>query len=55
VDKGWLIFIELFVVLGFALGWGVLELVALRMDRRKREQAGSEKAKSENAGAEPPE
>jgi hypothetical protein len=28
--------IELFVVLAFAAGWGVLELVALRMDRRRK-------------------
>jgi hypothetical protein len=27
--------IELFVVLMFAVGWGVLELVILRMDRRR--------------------
>jgi hypothetical protein len=31
--------IELFVVLMFAVGWGVLELVILRMDRRRREEA----------------
>jgi hypothetical protein len=29
--------IELFVVLMFAAGWGVLELVILRMERRRRE------------------
>jgi hypothetical protein len=28
--------IELFVVLMFATGWGVLELVVLRMDRRRK-------------------
>lgn len=27
--------IELFVVLMFAVGWGILELVTLRMDRRR--------------------
>lgn len=27
--------IELFVVLLFALGWGVIELVALRLDRER--------------------
>jgi len=40
--------IELFVVLLFALGWGVLELVALRLDRRKeeRERRASEDGES---------
>lgn len=31
----WLGLIELFVVLLFVLGWGVLELVCKRMDRRR--------------------
>jgi len=30
--------IELLVVLMFAVGWGILELVTLRMDRRRRAQ-----------------
>ena len=34
--KPWLGLIELFVVLSFAAGWGILEFVALRMDRRKK-------------------
>ncbi len=29
--------IELFVVLGFALAWGVVELVGLRLDKKKAE------------------
>lgn len=33
----WLGLIELFVVLLFALGWAIVELVALRMDRRRRQ------------------
>ncbi len=37
----WAGLIELFVVLLFVVGWGVLELVALRIDRRK---AASEKS-----------
>lgn len=31
----WLGFLELLIVFGFALGWGVLELVALRLDRKR--------------------
>jgi hypothetical protein len=39
MDSGLLAFMEVFIILGFALGWGVLELVGLRMDRRRRELA----------------
>jgi hypothetical protein len=35
VHFSWLGFIEMFVVLAFALGWGVLELVALRLDKQR--------------------
>jgi hypothetical protein len=31
----WLGLIELLVVLLFALGWGILELVGLRLDRER--------------------
>ncbi len=34
----WLAFTEMFVVLGFGLGWAVLELVGLRLDRKRRER-----------------
>jgi hypothetical protein len=40
--SGLLGFMELFVVLAFALGWAVLELVALRMDKRRQAHARSE-------------
>jgi hypothetical protein len=40
VRHGWLGLIELFVVLMFAAGWGVLELITRRMDRRKARAAG---------------
>ncbi len=35
-QRPWLGLIELFVVLCFAAGWGILELVALNMDSQKR-------------------
>ena len=35
----WLGFIELFVTLMFVLGWAILELVGLRLDKRRREEA----------------
>jgi hypothetical protein len=43
MDHPWLGLIELGVVLLFALGWGILELVCLRLDRRReaeKRQAG---------------
>jgi hypothetical protein len=33
---------EMFVVLVFVLGWGILELYTLRLDKRRREQAERE-------------
>jgi hypothetical protein len=32
-------FMEMFIVLAFAVGWAVLELVGLRFDRRRKEEA----------------
>ena len=37
--------IELGVVLTFGIGWAVLELVALRRDRRKQERAAAKAPK----------
>ena len=42
--------IELFVVLTFAIGWGILELVVLRMDRRRRAQAARVDGAADSAG-----
>jgi hypothetical protein len=44
VHFSWLGFIEMFVVLIFALAWGVLELVTLRMDKQRDDR----RAKSES-------
>jgi hypothetical protein len=38
MDSTWLGLIELFVVLLFALGWGILELFTLRLDKRGKSQ-----------------
>jgi hypothetical protein len=43
--KHWGGLIELFVVLMFAAGWGILELVTLRMDRRRQSASNSETAR----------
>jgi hypothetical protein len=40
----WLGLIEMGVVLMFALGWGIVELVGLRLDRERREQQDRSKA-----------
>ena len=45
-----LAFMELFVVFAFAVGWGVLELVTLRLDRKRAaEKAAREAAETEAA------
>ena len=35
--------IELVLVAGVVLGWGVLELVGLRLDKKRRERQASDK------------
>jgi hypothetical protein len=40
--ESWLGFIEFFVVILFALGWGVIELVCRRLDRKRAEAAISQ-------------
>lgn len=50
-QPSWLGLIEMLVVLLFGVGWGILELVGLRLDRKKREAA--ERAARE-AGEPPP-
>jgi len=47
MESGLLAFMELFVVLAFAIGWGVLELITLRMDKRKREREDAQRRRSE--------
>jgi hypothetical protein len=45
MENGFLAFMEMFIILAFALGWGVLELVTLRLDRKRkaeREQSDAE-------------
>jgi hypothetical protein len=40
---------ELAMVLAFVVGWGVVELVGLRMDRRRREEAARAAASASTA------
>jgi hypothetical protein len=42
MKHSWAGLIELFVVLLFVAGWGVLELVTLRMDRRRSARQAAE-------------
>jgi hypothetical protein len=42
MKHSWLGLIELFVVLMFVVGWGILELVTLRMDRRRAAEASKD-------------
>jgi hypothetical protein len=40
----WLGFIEMGVVLMFGIGWGILELVGLRLDRKRKERERDQKS-----------
>jgi hypothetical protein len=40
-------FIEMGVILLFAIGWGILELVALRLDRKREEMKELNKKSSD--------
>ena len=44
MQSSWLGLIELFVVLGFVLAYGAVELYALRLDRRRAAQRAAEEA-----------
>jgi hypothetical protein len=48
--KHWGALVELLVVIVFAVGWGILELVTLRMDRR-RKAAANVNSPDDSAGA----
>jgi hypothetical protein len=57
--RSWLGLIEMFVILLFALGWGVLELVASRLDKKPNaktdvEDAGGSAAALLTASPSPP-
>ncbi|MFO1160358.1 MAG: hypothetical protein U1E60_16080 [Reyranellaceae bacterium] len=39
MESEWFGLFELFVVLAFALGWGVVELYTLRLDKRRAADA----------------
>ena len=49
MEFGWLGLIEMFVVLAFVSGWGVLELYTLRLDKRRAAEA--EKAAADDTSA----
>jgi len=43
-------FIEMFVVFAFAIGWGILELVGMRLDKKRKEERKREARKSSGTG-----
>ena len=53
MESSWIGLIELGVVVAFALGWGVLELLGLRMDKRRREAAAREGAAAATDSSDP--
>lgn len=54
MESRWLGLIELFVVLGFVLAFGAVELYALRLDRRRAAlRAAEEAAEAERSAVAP--
>ncbi len=43
---GMLGFLEMFIVLTFALGWGILELLGLHLDKEREQAKAEETAKA---------
>jgi len=39
MDSSLLGLMELFIIFAFVLGWAILELVSLRLDKRRKEEA----------------
>lgn len=44
MDSSYLAFMEFFIVIAAVVGWGVIELVALRQDKRRREEHERDRA-----------
>lgn len=51
-SSSWMGFLELLIVLGFALGWAVLELVGLKLDRKRRQAAELKAGDRSRSGSE---
>jgi hypothetical protein len=54
MESRWLGLIELFVVFGFVLAFGAVELYALRLDRRRAAQRKAEEAAEVERASAPP-
>ena len=45
MESGYIAFMEFFIVAAALIGWGVIELVGLRLDKRRREEDAAAKRK----------
>lgn len=54
MDSGYLAFMEFFIVAAVLIGWGVIELVGLRLDKRRREEERRMARSRAEAEATPP-
>jgi len=52
VDNSWLALLELLIGAMILLGWAAIELVSLRLDKRREEEKA--RAQAAGAGADPP-
>ncbi len=46
MENSWLALLELFIGAGILLGWAVIELVGLRLDRKREEEKARAEAKT---------
>jgi hypothetical protein len=50
MENGLLGFMEMFIVFAFVLGWGVLELVSMRLDRKRAAEQQKTDAEEKTPG-----
>lgn len=56
MESGYIAFMEFFIVAAALIGWGVIELVGLRLDKRRREEdeaakrEAGDKARKDSSG-----
>jgi hypothetical protein len=51
MENGLLGFMEMFIVFAFVVGWGVLELVSMRLDRKRAAEQRRADAEEKKPGS----
>lgn len=50
MESSYLALMEFFIVCAFVIGWGVLEIVGLRLDKKREREKAEEEAKRGTSG-----